>query len=213
VSNIGRGPASDVQVEFTVLGLNTVKRTWKQQLLTPGQFQDFFIPVSEDEEQHYITYFETNATKIKLSSIYKDVIGKNHSNQEVIDVSEFVRQFKKTKSVYAEDRIDLISRNMTSIADELRTISRNILSIGNSLADKDAQNTIAYKFDIIYHTLSQMNISFDTNSDLGLLLYSLQNELVTYRRSNVLQAVLQKIKDINIEAYSQIIIQFDEFKR
>ena len=213
MSNIGRGPASDVQVEFTVLGLNTVKRTWKQQLLTPGQFQDFFIPVSEDEEQHYITYFETNATKIKLSSIYKDVIGKNHSNQEVIDVSEFVRQFKKTKSVYAEDRIDLISRNMTSIADELRTISRNILSIGNSLADKDAQNTIAYKFDIIYHTLSQMNISFDTNSDLGLLLYSLQNELVTYRRSNVLQAVLQKIKDINIEAYSQIIIQFDEFKR
>lgn len=117
VSNIGRGPASDVQVDFTVLGVNTVKRTWKQQLLTPGQFQDFFIPISENEEQHYITYFETNETKIKMSSICKDVLGKNHSNQEEIGVSEYVKQFKRTKSVFVEDRMDSISRNIKSIAD------------------------------------------------------------------------------------------------
>ena len=82
-----------------------------------------------------------------MSSICKDVLGKNHSNQEEIGVSEYVQQFKRTKSVFVEDRMDSISRNMKSIAYGSKTISRNVLSIGNSLADKETQNSIEYKFD------------------------------------------------------------------
>jgi hypothetical protein len=212
VSNIGRGPASHVQVDFTVLGLNTIKRSWKQQLLTPGQFQDFFIPISENEEQHYITYFETNETKIKLSSICKDVIGKNHSNQEEIDVSEYVKQFKRTKSVYAEDRLDTISRNMKSIPDELKMISRNISSIENIISDKINQDLIAYRFRSIYAQLNQMNIAFEISGDLELFINSLENELRIYRRDDMLKVILNKIREMNIQVYTLIIDQLEELR-
>ena len=42
VSNIGRGPASDVQVDFTVLGVNTVKRTWKAAITYAWSISGFF---------------------------------------------------------------------------------------------------------------------------------------------------------------------------
>jgi hypothetical protein len=134
ISNVGKGSASVVQVNFLVIGRNTVKRTWTQPLFTPNQYQDFLIPVSENEEQSSIPYFEENETKIQITATYNDILGNSHSSNEEIQISEFVKQFKRTLSLYDEETMDKISRNIKSISDEMRTITRNLSSIVDILS-------------------------------------------------------------------------------
>jgi hypothetical protein len=104
ISNVGKGSASEVVVSFTVVGQNTISRTWTQPLMKPNEFQDFFIPISETEEKSDIPYFENNETRIQISSSFEDILGDKHSSKEELNISEFVRQFNKTKAVYHEDK-------------------------------------------------------------------------------------------------------------
>jgi hypothetical protein len=104
ISNVGKGSANDVVVSFTVVWQNSISRTWTQPHMKPNEFQDFFIPISETEEKTDIPYFENNETKIQISSAYEDILGDKHSSKEELNVSEFVRQFNKTKAVYDEGK-------------------------------------------------------------------------------------------------------------
>jgi hypothetical protein len=58
ISNVGKASASDVVVSFTVVGHNTVSRTWTQSLMKPNESQDFFIPISETEEKNDIRFYK-----------------------------------------------------------------------------------------------------------------------------------------------------------
>ncbi len=104
ISNVGKASASDVVVSFTVVGQNTVSRTWTQPLMKPNESQDFFIPISETEEKSDIPYFVKNETRIQFSSSCEDILGHKHSSKQELNISEFVRQFDKTKPVYKEDK-------------------------------------------------------------------------------------------------------------
>lgn len=209
ISNVGKGSASDVQVNFLVIGRNTIKRTWTQPLFTPNQFQDFPIPVSENEEQGSIPYFEVNETKIQITATYNDILGNSHSSKQEIDISEFVKQFKTTLSLYDEETMDEIPRNIKSISDDVKKITNNLSSIGDILSDRKQQDIIKLKFMNIYRQLNQMDPNLDT--EVWMLLYSLENELLMSRRGEVLRTILTKLKEINIKAFNHI-VQLEELK-
>lgn len=126
ISNVGKGPAEDVRVNFTVVGQNTVTRTWTQPLLKPNGFQDFFIPISETETESSVPYSRNNETRVELNATYRDILDINHSNSEVINISDFVNQFERTLSVYSEETSDKISRSLDKFFEELQRIRQNL---------------------------------------------------------------------------------------
>ena len=126
ISNVGKGPAEDVRVNFTVVGQNTVTRTWTQPLLKPNGFQDFFIPISETETESSVPYSRNNETRVELNATYGDILDINHSNSEVINISDFVNQFERTLSVYSEETSDKISRSLDKFFEELQRIRQNL---------------------------------------------------------------------------------------
>jgi len=209
VSNVGKGSAIGLQVTFVVVGTNTVKRNWTQPLFVPGDFQDFPIPKSESEEESSVPYFQENETKIEITSTFSDILGKRHSNSESINISEFVRQFKTTISIYHEEYMNKISRNVDSISDELKNITRNLSSVGNAISNRTYQDLIKFKFTNLYHRLNEMNSNL--HSDVWLFLYSLENELLTSKRDDILKAILTKLKEKNIKVFEQV-ADLEEFK-
>jgi len=134
ISNIGKSSASEVKVTFTVIGVTTVTRTWMHQLLAPNQSQDFFIPTTEKEEQSNFPYFENNPTKVHIVATYKDILGNNQTSNDQIDISEFVSQFKKTKSIYMEDKNDVFARNISTISDEMKKITRALSNLSDGVS-------------------------------------------------------------------------------
>lgn len=176
---------------------------------TPNQFQDFPISVSENEEQSSIPYFEVNETKIQITATYNDILGNSHSSKQEIDISEFVKQFKTTLSLYDEETMDEIPRNIKSISDDVKKITNNLSSIGDILSDRKQQDIIKLKFMNIYRQLNQMDPNLDT--EVWMLLYSLENELLMSRRGEVLRTILNKLKEINIKAFNHI-VQLEELK-
>jgi hypothetical protein len=129
LSNVGKGPASDVRVNFTVIGQQSVARTWTQPLMKPNEFQDFFISINdENETQSNIPFFQENETRIELNATYKDILDIDHSSTEIINISEFVNQFERTLSVYSEETTIEISRSLERIGQELRNINQNLRS-------------------------------------------------------------------------------------
>lgn len=204
ISNVGKGPASDVRVNFTVIGRNTVTRTWRQPLLIPNGFQDFFIPISENEEKSDVPYFEDNKTRIEISALYKDILGNEHSSKEEIDISGFVTQFKRTLSVYNKGIIEKNSSNIEKISNHSNTISQGVKEIGNILSDRKHRDLIEFKFRNIYHKLNKLNLRVDSNTELEILICALETELLTYRRNDLLKTILTKIREINTEVNSEI---------
>lgn len=126
ISNVGKGPASDVRINFTVTGQNIITRTWTQPLLKPNEFQDFFVPISETETQSSVDYFRNNQTVIELNATYRDILDSDHSSTEVINISEFVNQFERTVSIYTEETTSKISRSLERISQELHDIKINL---------------------------------------------------------------------------------------
>jgi hypothetical protein len=105
ISNVGKGPASEVRVNFRVIGEQTVAREWVQPLMKPNEFQDFFIPINdENESQSNIPFFQNHETRIELDATYRDILDIDHSSTEIINVSEFVNQFERTLSVFNEEQ-------------------------------------------------------------------------------------------------------------
>lgn len=129
ISNVGKGSASDVRVNFTFIGQHTVERTWTQPLMKPNDFQDFFIPINDDNQtQSNIPFFQNNETRIEFNATYRDILDINHSSTEVINISEFVNQFERTLAVYNEETTSKISRSLERIGQELRDIKQNLRS-------------------------------------------------------------------------------------
>jgi len=108
------------------VGQNTVTRTWTQPLLKPNGFQDFFIPISETETESSVPYSRNNETRVELNATYRDILDINHSNSEVINISDFVNQFERTLSVYSEETSDKISRSLDKFFEELQRIRQNL---------------------------------------------------------------------------------------
>jgi hypothetical protein len=129
VSNVGKGPASNVRVNFRVIGQQTVVREWTQPLMKPNEFQDFFVPINEENQtESNIPFFQNNQTTIELNATYRDILGTDHSSTEIIDVSEFVNQFVRTLSVYNEEASSKTLRILERISQELQDIRRNLRS-------------------------------------------------------------------------------------
>jgi hypothetical protein len=129
ISNVGKGPAGNVRVNFTVFGQQTVSRTWTQPLMKPNEFQDFFIPINEENQtESNAPFFRNNATRIELSATYSDILDIEHSSTEIINISEFVNQFERTLSVYNEETTTKISRSLERIGRELQGIKQNLSS-------------------------------------------------------------------------------------
>lgn len=61
----------------------------------------------------------------------------------------------------------------------------------------------------IYRQLNQMDPNLDT--EVWMLLYSLENDLLMSRRGEVLRTILNKLKEINIKAFNHI-VQLEELK-
>ena len=61
----------------------------------------------------------------------------------------------------------------------------------------------------IYRQLNQMDPNLDT--EVWMLLYSLENELLMSRRGEVLRTILNKLKEINIKAFNHI-VRLEELK-
>jgi hypothetical protein len=118
IMNVGKGPAKDVEVEFLVEASPNTRKKWRHQLLMPDDFQKFLVPKNESEVETEIAYFENNQTTLRIKTSYSDLLNNPLSNEQTIDVTSYVKQFKNIFSVFREEPIENIARSIKGIHEE-----------------------------------------------------------------------------------------------
>jgi hypothetical protein len=126
ITNVGKGPAKEVSVEFKVEEFDETDRTWTQTLLMPNDFQRFFIPKGKTETAHDIKYFQDNDVTLELACKFKDIFGEQHSYSETMDVSKYARQVDDVVSLYLEKTIDKIANGIEDIASKFNKIDKRL---------------------------------------------------------------------------------------
>jgi uncharacterized protein Yka (UPF0111/DUF47 family) len=151
ISNVGKGPAKEVNVNFYLKEAPNIKKQWNQPLLVPNDFRKFLIPKNVNEVETHIDYFKNNQTTLIIKSDYRDVLGYSHMNEEVIDVTSYVAQYGKIFSPFIETPTEKISRSVEKIATDLSNLSQQVYNINKNIGNlsfrqlKDFQRSYALK--------------------------------------------------------------------
>jgi hypothetical protein len=127
IGNVGAGPAMSVAVNFRVREFNGSDRTWKTPLLSPGDPQQFWIPIGPDKKdamEEALPLFEKNQSTLTMEASYNDILGKSHQTSDVIDITEWVRQFAKVSMIWDQERLKLIQEEIEKIGETLEPIAR-----------------------------------------------------------------------------------------
>ena len=86
IENIGRGPAINISVEYSVTPGGDIKK-WEHPMLSTKEYQRFMLPIPEDD-----AYIETLVRKYEFVTVrfdYDDLNGENHKEKVSIDLKKF----------------------------------------------------------------------------------------------------------------------------
>lgn len=116
ISNVGKGSAERIKIIFsaTIEG-SVVKRTWEQELMSPNEFQTFFIPKNDTQTENHIKFFEPSTIILTVTWECKDILGEDHGGRTSINLTEYVKQLPATIAIYQEDPLKKISREIENI--------------------------------------------------------------------------------------------------
>jgi hypothetical protein len=118
ITNVGKGSAEKIKISFSAtIGGSVVKKTWEQELMSPSEFQTFFIPKTETQTESDIKFFEASTSVVAVEWECKDILGEDHEGKASINLTDYVKQLPATIAVYQEDPLNKISRNIEKIKD------------------------------------------------------------------------------------------------
>jgi hypothetical protein len=134
ITNIGKGAAEEITVDFRTIEFEDSQRTWTTELLQPNEHQRFFIPTGAgvDTTQFTFNFFRDKQTTIELHWQCKDILGGSHDRRQTINVTGYVKQFENTSARYEQPPMDVISNALTDIKKDASNISKNLHSISKS---------------------------------------------------------------------------------
>lgn len=134
ITNIGKGAAEEITVNFRTIEFEDSQRTWTSELLQPNEDQRFLIPTGAgvDTVQWSFDFFRGNQTTIEIQWQCRDILGDAHDRKQTINVTAYVRQFENTGTRYGQPPVDVISNALTDIKKDVTKISKNLHSISRS---------------------------------------------------------------------------------
>jgi len=112
LTNFGRGPAANIDVQITFLP-SKEERFWSQTIMSPGESIRIFLP-----EGNIDKVCESSA-QISVKGKYEDIFGQTFEINDVIDTVEFINQTKQLRQLLEKD----VPRLIESIKNELAKIS------------------------------------------------------------------------------------------
>jgi hypothetical protein len=136
ITNICKGAAEGITVNFRTIEFEGSQITWTTELLQPNEHQKFFMPTGAGVRtaQSSFNFFRDNQTTIELHWQCKDILGDTHDRRQTINVTAYVRQFENTSARYEQPSLEAISDALTDIKKYASNISNNISSISINLA-------------------------------------------------------------------------------
>jgi hypothetical protein len=140
IKNVGNGPAHKIELSYWIESKDETRRNWTKPLLMPNDGDEFFIPKNEKENVFDNTFFENNQTTIRIEGKYFDILGNEYKIDDHVDVTSYVKQWKKTSMRYKEPPIEEISKSIEKISSSIDDLGREITKIGYRLEKKDNQN-------------------------------------------------------------------------
>jgi hypothetical protein len=134
ITNIGKGAAEEITVNFRTIEFEDSQRTWTSELLQSNEDQRFLIPTGAgvDTVQWSFDFFRGNQTTIEIQWQCRDILGDAHDQKQTINVTAYVRQFENTSTRYGQPPVDVISNALTDIKKDVTKISKNLHSISRS---------------------------------------------------------------------------------
>jgi hypothetical protein len=126
ITNVGKGPAKDVTVEFKVQEFDDTTRVWTRTLLSPNDSQRFLIPKNKTETEYEVQFFQNNNVTLALRIEYYDVFDDKKSHTELIDVSSYARQLGAVAALFLEKPMDKIANNTDRITSDLSVMKWDI---------------------------------------------------------------------------------------
>lgn len=134
ITNVGKGAAEGITVNFRTIEFEGSQRTWTTELLQPNEHQRFFIPTGAglDTVQYLFDFFRRNQTTIEIQWQCRDILGDSHDRRQTINVTAYVRQFENTGTRYEQPPMDVISNALTDIKRGVTKISNHLQGMGKS---------------------------------------------------------------------------------
>lgn len=139
IKNIGNGPANKIELSYWIDAYNETKRDWVKPLLMPNEGEEFFIMKNEKEHVFDNTYFENNQTTIRIVGKYFDILDNEYKIDDTIDLTEYVKQWKKTSVRYKEPPEQEISKSIEKIARSIDDLGREINKIRYGLENREKE--------------------------------------------------------------------------
>jgi len=134
ITNVGKGAAEEITVNFRTIEFEGSQRTWTTELLQPNEHQRFLVSTGAglDTVRWDFDFFRHNQTTIEIQWQCRDILGDSHDRRQTINVTAYVRQFENTGTRYEQPSMDVISKALTDIKGDVTKISNHLQSIGRS---------------------------------------------------------------------------------
>ena len=142
ITNIGKGSAEEITVNFNTREFEGSQRAWTSELLQPNEHQRFLILIGADVDmvQRSFSFFRDNQTTIEIEWHCRDILGDAHDRRQTINLTAYVRQFENTSTRYEQPPMDVISNALTGIKGDATKIRKDLHSIiRSSRMERDAQ--------------------------------------------------------------------------
>lgn len=137
IQNVGNGPANRIELSYWIDSKDETKRNWTKPLLMPNDSDEFFIPKNENQPAFDNVYFEDNQTTIRITGKYFDILDNEYKIDDSIDVTAYVKQWKKTSVRYKESPEQEISKSIEKIARSVDDLGREVTKIRHGLERKE----------------------------------------------------------------------------
>jgi hypothetical protein len=214
IKNVGKGPAKDLDIQFHIKEKGEVKRTWRQQLLVPSDFISILVPNMESKEETGIEYFENNQTTIIVSAAYRDVFDKAWSNEETIDITAYVMQFKKTRSLFREEPLERIARNVEGISRETKNMHYDLRRISGEISEHEFQRRVGEQIHFALKRIQELPLPKEKKDKLvnQVEILAVQFTRVPLMETEIRQ-IMEQIKLLDEEASVVVATMIPYLKR
>jgi hypothetical protein len=132
IANIGKGPATNIELEFSVLP-GDFKRSWCSPLLLPGESQNFFLPEGGLEE------VRKKYELILLKGTCFNILEEKITISDKIDLRGILDSWLESGMIYNEGTDQVIKRGVTQI-ERLNSSIRAIMAFGGGVLIKTSDD-------------------------------------------------------------------------
>ncbi len=115
IQNLGRGPAKNVDIEYSMKPSKDVVKKWAAHTLAPGEFARLLLEPTRFDE------LVTKYDEIVVAGTCESVVGKRYSISDTLDLKKIHESIKKTPQIIETSSEQLLRE----IQEELEELNKN----------------------------------------------------------------------------------------